>query len=146
MGKIRVPFKDYGNEVSTSNFTVDNAISDANITVVVNAVDGITVDGRQTAVLVQETEKDAGISGKATSPLAQREIKWLARYVDDTTNTLYQLEIPCADLSLLSGDTDFLSLGSGAGLAFKTAFDAQQLSPVGNSCTLQSVQFVGRNY
>lgn len=145
MAKLRIPFLDYSNEGSTVAFNVADAILDAAITAVVNAVAGLTVDGKKTAVLVTEEDKDAGISGKATDALAHREIKYLVRYSDNVTGKIYRAEIPCADLSLLDGDTDFLSLSSTEGAAFVTAFEANCLSEVGNAVTVQSIQFVGRN-
>lgn len=145
MTKLLTSFVDYTAEESTGALYVDSAISDANITAIVTAIDGITVDGRQQAVLSQDLPKDAGITGKATSPLAQREVKWYLRYTDDVTGDKGGAEYPCADLSLLSGGTDFLDLSAGAGAALKTAVDTYGRSRLGNAITLQSVQFVGRN-
>lgn len=146
MSTVRLPFVDYSNEGSTAAIYVDDAISDANITSLVGAIDGITIDGRNQAILVLETGKDAGITGKATNPLAQRENKYLLRYSDNVTGKIGRYEVPCADLTLLTGGTDFVDLGSGAGAALKTAIDTYGRSAAGNAITLQSVQFVGRNY
>lgn len=81
----------------------------------------------------------------ASSPLAQRENKWLVRYTDTTTHRIFKTEIPTADLSLLGSNSEFLDLSAGAGLAFKTAFEAVVKSIAGNAVAVVSVQFVGRS-
>lgn len=83
-------------------------------------------------------------SAPAASNLAQRENKWLVRYTDTTTHRIFKGEIPTADLSLLSGNSEFLNLAADEGLAFKTAFEAVVKSIEGNAVQLISVQFVGR--
>lgn len=83
----------------------------------------------------------------ASSPLAQRENKWLLRYHDATTFQKATVSIGTADLSELVGNSEFLVLTSGNGLALKTAFEAVVVSPYDSTHTviLDSVQFVGRN-
>lgn len=83
----------------------------------------------------------------AASNLAQGENKWLCRYHDNTTYSAYVVSFGTADLSLLTANSEFLSLAAGVGLAFKTAFEAVVKSPADSthSVTLDSVQFVGRN-
>jgi len=85
-------------------------------------------------------------AGPASSALAQRENKWLVRYHDGTTNVKYQLEIPCADLTLLGAATEFIPTTATAYTDFKTAFEAIVKSPDDdNAVVLDSIQFVGRN-
>lgn len=83
----------------------------------------------------------------AASNLAQRENKWLCRYHDATTFEKFRVSIPCAKLSLLTGNSEFLDLTAGDGLAFKTAFEAfvKSAQTASNAVILDSVQFVGRN-
>lgn len=145
MSKVRFPFLDYTNEKSTASVYVADAIGDAAITALVGGVDGLTVDGRQVAQLVVETDKDAGISGKATDPLAQRENKWLVRATDNVNARNVQIEIPCADLTLLTGGLDHLDLAGTEAAAFVTAIEGDALSQDGNAITVASIQFVGRN-
>ena len=83
-------------------------------------------------------------SAPANSPLAQRENKWLVRYTDNTTHRIFKGEIPTADLTLLVGNSEFLDLSAGVGLAFKNAFQAVVKSIEGNAVSVISVQFVGR--
>lgn len=82
---------------------------------------------------------------RPASPAAQRENKWLLIYEDNTTHRLYRNELPTADLTLLTGGSDFISdLTVAPWAAFKTAFEAVVLSPAGNATTLREVQFVGK--
>lgn len=83
-------------------------------------------------------------SAPAASPLAQRENKWLVTYTDTTTHRLFKCEIPTADLSLLTGNSEALDLSAGVGGAFKTAFEAVVKSIDGNAVQVISVKFVGR--
>lgn len=83
----------------------------------------------------------------ASSPLAQRENKWLLRYHDATSFQKASVSIGTADLTELTGNSEFLVLTSGNGAALKTAFEAVVVSPYDSthSVILDSVQFVGRN-
>lgn len=83
----------------------------------------------------------------AASTLAQRENKWLLRYVDTVTSQKFRVSIGTADLTELPDNSEFLDLTAGDGLALKTAFDAIVVSPdnSSNAVSLRSVQFVGRN-
>jgi len=84
-----------------------------------------------------------------TDAEAQREKKWLVRYVGDTTDKIFTLEIATAELG---GDhllpmSDFADLTETDMAAFVTAFEAIAKSPDDDteSVTVQSIQFVGRN-
>ena len=84
--------------------------------------------------------------GVNADPLAQRENKWLVRYVDQVTGVEYHVELGTADLTVLDpNNRGYMLISSGAGLAFKDAFDAYVISPAGNDVVMQSAQFVGRN-
>lgn len=146
MGKLRVPVVDFNSDGSTIQPSVDNAISDANITTLFNALDGVSIGAFGQSKLVTEADKDAGPGGSAGSALAQVEIKWLVRYHNNATLKNRTLEIPCADLTLLGSGSEFMDLSAGAGLALKNAWDAHVTDPETNDATtLDSVQFVGRN-
>lgn len=76
---------------------------------------------------------------------AQREKKWLVRYQDDVNLSIYTVEIPTADLSLLQPNSDLMVIDAGAGLTFVTAFEALATSPEGNPVTVLDVRYVGRS-
>lgn len=83
-------------------------------------------------------------SGPNSSPLSQRENKWLLRYHDANDNK-FQAEVPCADLSILATNSEFMSTADPKWTALKTAFEAVVVSPIDQSAvTLDSAQFVGR--
>jgi len=109
------------------------------------AVAGVIIGNPLTTDLVAERELVG--TGPASSTLAQRENKWLARYSDDTTHQKFSVSIGTADLTKLPAHSEFLNLGTGVGAALKTAFEALVVSPddASHSVTLDSVQFVGRN-
>jgi hypothetical protein len=80
-----------------------------------------------------------------TDKFAQRETKWIVRYEDDVTHQLYRNEIGTADLALLSGNDEFITVFPVGALAtFKTAWEAAVLSPNGNSVTVISLQAAGK--
>lgn len=143
--KLRLPYQDYSEEVSTVSMFVDAAITDLKITDLFNALVGVTVDGDQRATLVVDTPKDGTNSGPAANKLAQRENKWLVSYIDPTNNgKAGKFEIPCADLTLVTANTDKMDLAAGAGLTLKTEVELSVESPAGNAITVTSVRFVGR--
>jgi len=83
-----------------------------------------------------------------TNPLAQRENKWLVRYSGDATFKRFSVEIPGADLSLLSTapQSDFMDSSLAAYTEFMEAFEAVVKSPDDptESVTVINIQFVGR--
>jgi len=145
MAKFRGTIKDNSNENSRVSLNVADAISDADLTTLYNALGGVIIGTQSTFFLVTEAEKDQGSQALPVSKFAQRETKWLASYTDDVTGTLHRLEIPCADLDIAVGGTQLADLETGAGNTFKTAWDASVLSPAGNASTLNSMKHVGRN-
>jgi len=75
---------------------------------------------------------------------SQREKKYLLRY-HDANNKSFNVEVPCADLSILAAGSDFIDESLGAWTTLKTDFEAYVVSPGDSSAvTLDSGQFVGR--
>jgi hypothetical protein len=109
------------------------------------ATDAITLGIKGTTALIAERIK--GPITLASSPLAQRENKWLVRYHGATLLNNYQVSIGTCDLSLVSGHSEFLDITVNPGLAFKNAFEAVVVSPGdgAEAVVVDSVQFVGRN-
>jgi len=145
MSNIRFNVKDNSNENSTFKIAVDDAISDANITALRDAIDGVSIGTVGQTYLDLSVAKDAGSQALPASPFAQRETKWLASYTDDVTGEAYKKEVPCADLSLIVAGTQAMNIAAGAGLTFKTQWDALVKSRDGNATTLQGAIHVGRN-
>jgi hypothetical protein len=141
--------KDYGSE--TTNFSVllpttSSANYDAAVTsvnAIQTAVNGIAV-GDFTGKRLNSI--DVPVGAKSTDTDAQRERKWLVSYADPTDPIGNgSFEIGMADSSLLVADGENLNMSSGAGLAFKTAIEANCVSRLGNPIVIQSAKLVGRN-
>lgn len=110
---------------------------------------------RKTSITEQFAEDAAAVS----DPTAQRESKFLVTYRDvtqflDVANTinnvgfgnLYSVEIPAANMTLLSSNSDLLDLGVTEVAEWVTAFEAVQNSPTGgNEIDVVSIRHVGRN-
>lgn len=83
-----------------------------------------------------------------SDPFAQREMKWLIRYVDDVTGKRYQCELGTANLARLDpNNRDRAYIGDGAEVdAFVAAFEAYVVAPdTGNAVSIESIVPVGRN-
>lgn len=88
------------------------------------------------------------------SEYAQRGNKWFVSYHDNTqffdapVNAIpnagylkpFHIMIPTADNSLLEDNVKLLDITTGAGLTFKTAFEAMAKSPYGGSVKLDYVE------
>lgn len=84
------------------------------------------------------------------SAQAQRELKWLVTYQGDTSQKLFQMEIPTADLGvagILVPGTDLADLSQTQMAAFVTAFEQIARTPDSDleTVTVISIRFVGRN-
>lgn len=83
-----------------------------------------------------------------TNVFAQRELKWLVVYEDDTSKNVYTLTLPCADPTgrLIAG-TDLADLAQTEVAAFVTRFESFARSPESdvNTVTVLRIQLVGRN-
>jgi len=132
--------------VATTTITAANLVAqEALITAFVSSLNDIVIgqEAKQTV-----TARDTLVSSSpASSPLAQRENKWLCRYHDVTTQQKFTVSIGTADLSLLTNNSEFLDITQTEGLAFKIDFDGLVKSPSDptHGVSLDSVQFVGRS-
>lgn len=82
--------------------------------------------------------------GSTVRPLdaqAQNETRWKVSFTDTVLNAKGSFTIPCADLDLLAGGSEFLDLSAGPGLDLKTFLDAHGRSKYGNAITVTSIQF-----
>jgi len=83
-----------------------------------------------------------------TSPYAQRELKWLVRYVGNTSGKTFRIEIAAPDVTdNVVPNTDVADLTSADWAAFKTAFEAFAKSPDNGTeaVTVVGANLVGRN-
>jgi len=85
---------------------------------------------------------DSALNGATVD--SQREKKFLLRY-HDANGKKFSVEVPCADLSILATDSDFIDKTVSAWTTLVTDFEAYVVSPGDSSAvTLDSGQFVGR--
>lgn len=144
-----VSMLDYSNEKSNVKFRIDQvtagnytaqatAVSDLQV-----AIGGITLGTIASRIL---TAEETFISRTPPSDkAAQRESKWLVRSEDAVTHEILRHEIPTADASLLSSNSDLITVFPTGVLAnFKTAWEAVVVSKAGNAVTLLSLEFVGK--
>lgn len=144
MTTLSVPFIDYSNEKSTAGVYVADAITDPHAVLLSDAIEGMSIGTKGDTALLNRRVIDAGSVTPPTDHFAQRELKWLCKYTDNVNGKQYSFTIPCADADLTVGNTDMADLSAGAGLALKTNFDLYGISELGNACTLNSVQLIGR--
>lgn len=155
MGSMVLTVYDYDEEVSTAQFPAPDMTS-ANSDDVY--ADGLTLQQALDAIilgLITQKRHVAQTSplavGKASSELAQREIKALVRYYDDTTFVKATMEIPCIDLTLQHPNypgvfyRDGVSGHETAIGTFVTAFEAFVPGPSGNAAVVYEIVHVGRN-
>jgi hypothetical protein len=142
-GYYNVKFICHKLKTSTPSFPWDDA-SDAELTALFAALNGISVATLEKAFITQLIAKDVG-STAVPPTTASRGKKYVLKYRDTVTLNPHQIEVPGGDDTLLTTGTDMLALASGPGLALKTAFDIAVVSPAGNVVELQEVEFDTRN-
>lgn len=149
-GRYSRTYQDYSGEKSTMQVNIV-ALTAGNIAATLTAVDvfSAAVDAVTLGNPIKETivaEENQTGSGNAGSAFAQRELKWLVTYKDNTTNDIYTAEIPCPDLALLVPGTDLMDVSSGSdGETFVTQWQTLVKSRNGNAVTVIQVRAVGRN-
>lgn len=142
-------FLDYYRKTGTSKVNV-TTLTAANF----NAQDTLfgtlqtAVAAVSTATLV-EAFVDTQITTHAKTPptdqTSTRASKWLVRAVDQINSRAVTFTIPSADQTLLTNNSPFLDLTSGAGATLKTAVEGYVLSVDGNAITVLSVEYVPRS-
>lgn len=92
-------------------------------------------------------EDDKVNDTRPASPYAQRENKWIVKYQDDVTQKKYTLQLPTAELVIMSdGGDDMLDIvGITVAATFVTWLEDHMLSPDGNAITVNSMGFGARN-
>jgi len=150
LGLFSMSVKDYSKE--TSNFRLNIPLVDDSNIVAVNgqlATLRLATEAIELGNTVKDLRSWVNIALDPTPPTdkaAQRESKWLVSYIDTVTFDVYRCEIPCADSSLLIGQSDTINAVNFTGVVdtFRDAFEAVIVSKNGNAVTVQSLQFVGK--
>lgn len=149
MGRALISFNDYSSEVSTVAVNVttpaDGAAYDAWLTAqqgLIDAIAGVSIgEERKRSLYVVDT---ATVSDKPSDPFAQRETKWMVRYIQ-LDGKRGSFEIPCADLSLLNTDGETMNISAGAGAALVTAIEGNVRGTDGELVNVDTIFHVGRN-
>jgi hypothetical protein len=140
---------DYGKEYSSmSVFMADVVEADYAETLTAISVFSASLDAITLGNPARESFKviDDEISKlPAGGAFAQRETKWMVRYVDATTGKAHTCEIPTADLALLVPNTEMMNISSGAGATFKAQFELLVKTEEGNDVTVTEVEYVSRD-
>lgn len=148
MGKYNVSIVDFDSEtsgfgVSTVDLTAGNfAATSALFATLFTALEGIIIGTPRSEQIIAVTTEIAGVL--PTDAFAQRETKWLVSGTD-TIGLKSTIEIPTANLDLLTSGTGVLDISSGAGDAFRDALNAVWRSRAGNVVTVDRIIHVGRN-
>lgn len=148
MGKLNYTIVDHDGETSSvgvttidltaGNFAATVALMDA----VEAAINDVIIGTPRGRSVVAITEEIAGVL--PANGFAQRESKWLVQG-RDANGLARTLEIPTADLSLLTAGTGNLDISAGVGLALKSALDDVWVTPLGVAVTVEAIIHVGRN-
>ena len=126
-----------GVDMTAVNFDAQVALQNAITAAVAGINNGVVIQTNRIAVVTDATPAAPAVG-------VQREIKFMARW--HAGAELHRTEIPCADLSVMISGSEIVDLTAGAGLAFKTAFEAYVVGDDGaTAAVLDSLTFVTRN-
>jgi hypothetical protein len=152
--KVSYSYVDESEEKCTLHLRLPEIASDgSNWAAVANATTGmIAVLGTSLGTLTRlnEYRSQLNITVNDVAPSApsdehaQREIAARFTYADDVTGDLYRFDVPGPESIFLAG-TDKVDMSDVAVAAFKIVFEADVVSPAGNSVTLLSGIRVGKN-
>jgi len=152
VSKLNVTYLDFGGEVTTTSIRgagISSANYDAQVTLMTalrGAMDDIVLGVQKKYQIIAA---DNILSNTPpTDAFAQRELKWLVTYADDTTGKEYQVEIGTAlPTDNVTAGTDYADLTATDIAAFVTAFEAFARAPddLTHTVTVTSIRLVGRN-
>lgn len=147
--RMTMSMRDYDKEVSSLSIfgaaiTAGNIVAQRGLVAALRtAILDLTLGAQSAATLVADSSRSSVVP---TDEHADRETKWLVRYIDNTTGLPYSVEIPTADLGLRTNNSEFLDLAGTEAAAFVTAFEDYAVSPADDTHTVTviSIQSVSR--
>lgn len=146
--KLIISTRDYSDESSKTTFEgidLTGANFDAQNTLMDNLV------AAAQAILVGHIYKDrrvaveSDIAGVVASPYAQREMKWLVSFTDQTLGDRLNVELPAPALSFLVPGSDLIDMTATEVVAFIAAFEAFYRVNGANTVNVETIRLVGRN-
>ncbi len=153
MPRMTYSQNDYGGEstvmtVSIPTITAANFDAQETLHAALETAVELVVIGAK--VKRQKIIEDLGAGGFAGDTEAQREMKWLVSYHDDSFPARkLSVEMGCADVidpDLLVANTDLADLTDADWVAFIAAFEGVVVAPyTENAVTIDRITLVGRN-
>jgi hypothetical protein len=144
MSKVNIPILDNSNDQSSVSAFIRDDATDPMITAFYNAVGGVSLGTLVKSYVTESVDKDAGSNTPPVNKFARRENRFVCQYTDTVTQKSYSFSIPCADLDLTVGDV--VDISAGAGATLKSTFETLCRSELGNTVTLNAVEFRGASY
>lgn len=130
----------YGVDLNAGNIAAQFTLMDTLVGAIQGVILGTKVKDSRSAAVTEFART------RPTSPFAQRENKWLVRLLDTVDPAGNRtMEIPTPDLDLLDNTGEYMDLTSTEGAALVDALEAFARSGLGNTVTVESIQYVGRN-
>jgi len=126
--------------VTAANHDAQKTLHDA----MVAAVADVTLGALDFEEFVGDREQIRPVV-KAASAAAQVNIQWVVTYVDSVTTSVYNVRIPCADVTdttLFATNSNLWDPADAKWVTFITDFEAYVLSPDGNAVTIQQVAYL----
>lgn len=150
ISSVAFTWRDYNGEsavehVFINTLTAGNIVAQTTaINTLANALEAVTLGNMASqTITLSRTPIDGTLP---TNPFAQRETKWLLRYHSVAALKRFVSEVPNADLSLLTPNTDLADMTGAEFAALKTIWEQVVRDPDDNELTiLDSAQHVGRN-
>jgi hypothetical protein len=148
MGKYNLTFIDHDSEGSSVGVNIADlnagniAAALTELAALRDAIEAVVIGTLRQEQVIALTTDIAGVA--PANGWAQRETKWLVSGVD-TQGLSSTIEIPTANLTLLTGGSKTLDISAGVGLALATALNSRWISRAGNAVTVSRIVHVGRN-
>jgi hypothetical protein len=149
--RFSATFNDYNGEASSVSIraaVIDNEvelpITNSKFNALLSAINGVSLGINTKVSRTYREEYVAAPNSFAASSNAQRERKWLVRYMDSDFN-VGSFEIPAADLTLLETNSERMDLSGTAAAALVAAIEDVVLSPYLLPVEVVEIVHVGRN-
>lgn len=146
--QLNITIIDNNGETGSTGFSiptvsdVNYAIIDADVSDLINAINGLIIGNRKSSYL--KVENFDGGNARPANTWAQVEVVWEVRYTGANGKT-YLRTIPTANLALLTSGSEQLDLSGTEAAAFVAAFEGVVVDEDGGAVTVDSIRAAGRN-
>lgn len=148
MARSTFKFRDYDNDTKQISVLSDDVLVAANYAAALTLHQNLS--SAISAVILGNKAEDAytprviEVSALPASPVAQTNVQWLVTYRDSVDGHIEHLSIPTADIAdgtLRLPNSSLWDPTHADWVAFKSAFEALAVSNLGNSVTIDQVEF-----